>query len=171
MKEYFFEYFFEYSKKYSRVSSSYLVFEQEARPTLPLVVERLYTMDCLLKDFESSPNFAVAEFSEALRENLGADNRFPQFGMRNELNCMANYLNPILRGCHLKLEGGEKFEETKTVLARSFEEWGLAKQLPEEEEKSNEVNQPEVVKKLTPTELLKQQVRRQHLKPAVARMS
>ena len=147
------------------------VFEQEARPTLPLVVERLYTMDCLLKDFESSPNFAVAEFSEALRENLGAENRFPQFGMRNELNCMANYLNPILRGCHLKLEGGKKFEETKTVLARSFEEWDLAKQLPEEEEKSNEVNQPEVVKKLTPTELLKQQVRRQHLKPAVARMS
>ena len=135
------------------------VFEQEARPTLPLVVERLYTMDWLLKEFEHSPNFAVAEFAQALRGNLGADNRFPQFGMRNELNCMANYLNPILRGCHLKLEEG-KFEKTKSLLAKSFEEWGLAKQLPEEEVNVNqEVDQPEVVKRLTPTELLKQQVR------------
>ena len=135
------------------------VFEQEARPTLPLVVERLYTMDWLLKEFEHSPNFAVAEFAQALRENIGADNRFPQFGMRNGLNCMANYLNPILLGCHLKLEGG-KFEETKSLLAKSFEEWGLAKQLPEEEVNVNqEVDQPEVVKRLTPTELLKQQVR------------
>ena len=72
---------------------------------------------------------------------------------------MANYLNPILRGCHLKLEEG-KFEETKSLLAKSFEEWGLAKQLPEEEVNVNqEVDQPEVVKRLTPTELLKQQVR------------
>ena len=42
------------------------VFEQEARPTLPLVVERLYTMDWLLKEFEHSPNFAVAEFAQVL---------------------------------------------------------------------------------------------------------
>ena len=27
-------------------------FEQEAEPTLPLVVERLYTMDCLLKELQ-----------------------------------------------------------------------------------------------------------------------
>ena len=29
-------------------------FEQEAEPTLPLVVERLYTMDCLLKELQET---------------------------------------------------------------------------------------------------------------------
>ena len=37
----------------------------------------------------------------------------------------------------MKLEEG-KFEETKSLLAKSFEEWGLAKQLPEEEVNVNQ---------------------------------
>ena len=135
------------------------IFEQEAVPTLPLVVERLYNMDSLLKELQEGENQQVSSFCDVLRENLSADNRFPNFGMENELNCMANYLNPRLRGCHLRLDRG-KFEETKRGLVLKFSEWGLAKLLVQEEEMDiNEGEQAQVVKKLNPTELLKQQLR------------
>ena len=133
-------------------------FEQEALPTLPLVVERLYTMDSMLKELQESENQQVSSFCEALRENLSAENRFPNFGMDNELNCMANYLNPTLRGCHLKLDSGRKFEDTKRVLEQNFAKWGLAR-LVEEENVEDRGELPQVVKKLNPTELLKQQLR------------
>ena len=87
----------------------------------------------------------VSQFCENLRYNLSADNRFPNFGMENELNCMANNLNPMLRGCHLKLNGGK---------------WGLGKGLAEDQlEHSIQVVEPQEAKKLNPTELLKQQLR------------
>ena len=44
---------------------------------------------------------------------------------------MTNYLNPMLRGCNLKLDRG-KFEETKRGLEEKFAEWGLAKGLGQE---------------------------------------
>ena len=134
------------------------IFEQEAVPTLPLVVERLYNMDSMLKELQETDNQQVSSFCEALRENLSADNRFPNFGMNNELNCMANYLNPMLRGCHLKLDRG-KFEETKRGLELKFGEWGLAKGLAQEEHMEINMEEAQVVKKLNPTELLKQQLR------------
>ena len=120
------------------------VFEQEKVPTLPLVVERLYNMDCLLKELQENEGPQIRDFCEALRENLSSEDRFPNFGMENTLNCMANYLNPTLRGCHLKLDGGErldgKFETTKRHLKVSFEKWSLRKflflQLHEKEPRS-----------------------------------
>ena len=72
------------------------VFEQEKVPTLPLVVERLYNMDCLLKELQENKGPQIRDFCEALRENLSSEDRFPNFGMENTLNCMANYLNPTL---------------------------------------------------------------------------
>lgn len=140
------------------------IFEQEAVPTLPLVVERLYNMDSLLKELQDSDNQQVSSFCEALRENLNAENRFPNFGMDNDLNCFANYLNPMLRGCHLRLDRG-KFEETKRGLEEKFVEWGLEKELVQEEAlviQGSEV--VEEVKKLNPTELLKQQLREKESK-------
>ena len=102
----------------------------------------------------------VSQFCENLRYNLSADNRFPNFGMENEFNCMANYLNPMLRGCHLKLNGGQKFELTKRSLEENFGKWGLGKGLAEDQlENSIQVVEPQEAKKLNPTELLKQQLR------------
>ena len=135
------------------------IFEQEAVPTLPLVVDRLYTMDSHLKELQDNENHQVSSFCEALRENLSAENRFPNFGMENELNCMGNYLNPTLRGCHLKLDRGEKFEETKRCLEENFAKWGLAKGLVEEVQAAQNQGEQPQVKKLNPTELLKQQLR------------
>ena len=140
------------------------VFEQEKVPTLPLVVERLYNMDCLLKELQENEGPQIRDFCEALRENLSSEDRFPNFGMENTLNCMANYLNPTLRGCHLKLDGGErldgKFETTKRQLEVSFEKWGLRKFLSLDQPAANDqAEQLEPPKKLNPTERLKQQLR------------
>ena len=134
-------------------------FEQEAVLTLPLVVERLYTMDSMLKELQENEKQQVSSFCEALRENLSAENSFLNFGMDNNLNCMANYLNPTLRGCHLKMDSGRKFEDTKLELEMNFDKWGLAKGLVEEKNDEHRDELPQVVKKLNPTELLKQQLR------------
>ena len=58
------------------------VFEQELFPTLPPVTERLYNMDCLLKELQENEGPQIRHSCEALRENLGSDDRFSNFGMK-----------------------------------------------------------------------------------------
>ena len=60
----------------------------------------------------------------------------------------------------MKLDGGEKFEKTKRKLEQNFAKWGLAKGLVEEQQADHDQGeQPQVIKKLNPTEQLKQQLR------------
>ena len=136
------------------------VMEQEVVPTLPLVVERLYNMDKELEELEEEgQEEVVIDFCTKIRMNLQADNRFPNFGMENPLNCMANYLNPYLQGCHLRLQGRRKFDETKEMMEEKLKEWKDSTEKEVEVELEENVDEPEEVevKKLTFTERLRKE--------------
>ena len=85
-------------------------FEQEKIPTLPMVVEKFYNMDKemeqFIDDLEHTEEKTAINFATVLREKLQR-----RFGTDRVLNCIANYLNPALKGIHLKLT--KKFEATK----------------------------------------------------------
>ena len=97
------------------------VFEQEAVPTLPLVVERIYDMVEDLKAYceEDSTGDMAREFGEELVKQL--EERFPEYGTNREESCEGNYLNPHLKGIHLK--NLNKFEETKNAMEEKLKEW------------------------------------------------
>ena len=95
------------------------IFEQEKVPTVPHVIERLYNMDQELDEFINKPanlrnNRKAVKFAEVLRQQLLKENRFPDFGMHRPLNCFGNYLNPSLKGIHLKLKN--TLQNTKDLL-------------------------------------------------------
>ena len=137
------------------------IFEQEKVPTIPLVTDRLYTMDQefdeFIKDKENIRNRRKSvRFAEVLRMEL--QKRFPVFGMDNELNCMGNYLNPVTKGIHLKLVN--KFEETKELMEVKVVEWNVVQDDDlEEEDEDEEVREPPA--KLSPTDLLKRKLLQQ----------
>ena len=127
------------------------VFEQEKVPTIPLLVDRLFTMDKELEELgeateESDPK--AAEFVQVLRKEL--ESRFPAFGTTNLPNAIGNYLNPAVKGCHLDLLN--KLEEVKEKMEELLCEWK-----PEQEEMELEREKSEP-KKLTATERLKKQM-------------
>ena len=140
------------------------IFEQEKIPTMPLVTERLYTVDQELKEFvqndQNKRNKKKAVlFARILREKL--NNRFPQFGTDRSLNCMGNLLNPSLKGVHLKLV--DKFEQTKKAMEEKLEEWmGVELVRPIEEESKDDGRSPPA--KLTVTEMLKRRMRQEEEK-------
>ena len=138
------------------------IFEQEKVPTLPLVIDRLFTMDKELEEIIEDPenqDEMVVNFAIAVREQLKKDNSFPDYGTKNELTCMANYLNPTLKGCHLKMKNINKFEGTKTKIEQQQNHWKCDSDLEEVDEDIVDVPEETSVKKLTPTELLKRQLR------------
>ena len=134
------------------------VMEQEKVPTLPLVTQRLYDMDKELESLiEDDDDEVVTEFSVVLQEKM--KKRFPQYGTTNELNSFGNYLNPCCNGVHLKLV--EKFEETKDSLELRLKEWKKdeAEDVIEEQEETA-VEPPQ---KLSPTEMLKKQMKQKEI--------
>ena len=120
------------------------IFEQEKIPTIPLVTERLYTVDQELKEFMQNNNNKrnkrkAVVFARILREKLNS--RFPKFGTDRSLNCMGNLLNPSLKGVHLKLV--DKFEQTKKLMEEKLEEWmGVEMEKPIEEEEQDDGRSP-----------------------------
>ena len=139
------------------------IFEQEKVPTPPLVVERLYNMDKELEEIIYDPalqDHMAVNFAISLRAQLKEENRFLDYDMQNEIYCMANYLNPTLKGCHLRMENDCKFKKIKLKLEEKLEMW--KKTNVEVEEEVVDLDDPEVVvtkNKLSPTELLKQQLK------------
>ena len=136
------------------------IFEAEKSPTLPYVVERLYTMDQEYEEFINNTvnrrekKKAVA-FAKVLREEMSI--RFPQFGTDRKINCFANFLNPSTKGVHLKLVS--KYESTLEELEECLGEWkgdlGRDAMIVDEDEVEE---QP---KKLTATEALKKKMKEQ----------
>ena len=138
------------------------IFEMEKVPTLPLVVERIYTMfkeiEAFTKNHRASQVTRQAlEFSKVLLSKL--KERFPQYGMDRELNCMANYLNPALKGLHLKLFPG-KFDSTKQLLEEKLMEWNMenGEELLSDEEENNQTETEPVLAQISVTEQLRKQM-------------
>ena len=66
----------------------------------------------------------IVMFATVLRDNLAA--RFSEFGTNRLLNCVGNYLNPSLKGCHLKVVN--KLDKTRAVLEEKLVEWDISSQ-------------------------------------------
>ena len=130
------------------------LFEQEKVPTVNIVMDRLYTVDSELDEFinDAENDRMSVNFAVCLRDQL--NERFPKFGGNKELNCMGNYLNPTLKGIHLKET--KLFEETKDLMEEKLGDWkkeGEGLDNPTEEDDS------EPPKKISPTEMLKRKMK------------
>jgi hypothetical protein len=146
----------------SIVKSTTKVMEQEKVPTMPLVTKRLYDMhaemDSLINDDDCEE--ISKEFCEVLKQKF--EERFPEYGTEIWLNSFGNYLNPSCKGIHLKLVN--KFEITKENMENKLKAW---KKEPETEDiQPSSVEMEEVVpaKKLSPLELLKQQIKEKEVR-------
>ena len=86
-------------------SETVRVFEAEKEPTIHHVIERIYTLGELLKQFinkhknDTSYKSSV-KFAKELQASL--NKRFPRNGTDDKLRCMANYLAPQFKGIHLQ---------------------------------------------------------------------
>ena len=81
------------------------VFEAEKEPTIHHVIERIYTLGELLKQFinknkNDNSHKSSVKFAKELQASL--NKRFPENGTDNKLRCMANYLAPQFKGIHLQ---------------------------------------------------------------------
>ena len=122
-------------------------------------------LEDIIYDIENQDEMAVS-FAIASRAQLKEENRFPEFGTRNDLNCMANYLNPTLKGCHLKMKSIKKIDATKVMLEENLKQW--KKEEAVDEMDAEVVDDPEpTTKKLSPTEMLKKQLREEESRPGV----
>ena len=104
-------------------------------PTMPLVTERLFTVDQELAEFISDDTNKRTKrkavmFAIVLREKL--DSIFPEYGTDRLLNRLGNYLNSILKGCHLKVVN--KLETTRSDMEEQLREWNVLQEEGVEEE-------------------------------------
>ena len=86
------------------------IFEQEKVPTINLVCDRIFTvveeLNAFIKDRQNRGSGVM--FARQLKSQI--EFRFPGYGTDRDENCFANYLDPVLKGLHLK--SVNKFEET-----------------------------------------------------------
>jgi hypothetical protein len=135
------------------------IFEQEKVPTMPHVVERMYTVDKELEAFCEEEEEGMEEtddmarqFAISLREKLSEERRFPEFGMNREMSRFGNFLNPALQGLHLRFYN--KLESTKIELEAKLKIWNKDITDMEAEDKEEDEDGPPVAK-MTATELLR----------------
>ena len=141
------------------------IFEQEKVPTVPLVTDRLFTMDKELEDFiqdktNHNTDIKAVEFAEVLREEL--EKRFPEYGTNNLLNAIRNYLNPSLKGIQLKLL--KKMDKTKDEMEEKLSEWKSDTVEDDKADDDSEDETEEPPKKLTPTQMLKKRMQQEEEK-------
>ena len=127
------------------------IFEQEKVPTINLVVDRIFTMveelDTFIKDKNNRGSGVM--FARHLKTQL--EKRFPGYATDRDLNCFANYLDPVIKGLHLKAVN--KFDITINKLESMVDE--ESQSIPEE---NNNVGEDEPLKPLTPREKLKKKI-------------
>ena len=78
--------------------------EAEKEPTMHRVVERIYSMHCIIDEFLTNPdnNKYGLGFARELKRQI--EERFPQKGTKSKWRRMANYLAPQFKGIHLEEE-------------------------------------------------------------------
>ena len=93
------------------VKDTIKAWEAEKEPTMQRVVERLYTMHCVLDDFIENPsnNRHGVGFARELKKQI--EKRFPNKGTDNKFRRMANFLAPQFKGMHVEEEN--KLEAAK----------------------------------------------------------
>ena len=108
------------------------LWEVEKAPTINLVIDRLYTMMENLRKFASTPSNSGSGimFAKELIKQL--EMRFPEYGSRVELNCHANYLDPSLKGLHLKLL--HKLDDIKDKLSNILVQYMEENEIHENQE-------------------------------------
>ena len=96
------------------VRNTVKAWEGEVEPTMHRVIERIYTIHCIIDDFITNPanNMHGIGFARELKQQLEA--RFPKKGTDNKLRRMANYLAPQFRGIHL--DEMNALEDTKNEI-------------------------------------------------------
>ena len=144
--------------------------EGEKEPTMNRVLERLYSMHCLLDEFVADPSNSGIGFARELRRQI--EKRFPEKGSTKPLPCMANYLAPNLKGIHL--EEQEKMESTKDLIEQEWNKMqlrdesilsGVGEQ-PEEEEDEIELSPTSKLrKKMSAERASRSSSRHQQLRP------
>ena len=108
---------------------------------------------------EEDDDDEVTEFCEVLQENIRK--RFPQYGTDRDLNAFGNYLNPCCKGVHLKLV--HKFEQTKFLLEEKLNLWENKETVHDDLAEGAESLSTEPVSKLSPTEMLKKQMKEKEM--------
>ena len=85
--------------------------EAEKEPTMHRVVERIYSMHCIINEFLENRNNSRhgLGFGRELKKQI--EERFPQKGTENKWRRMGNYFAPQFKGIHLEEE--DKFSSTK----------------------------------------------------------
>ena len=132
------------------------VWQYEAIPTINLVIERIYHMEQNLIEFINNKNndkFGIT-FAKELRRNL--DKRFPSHGLHVFERRAANYLDPCLKGIHLRKF--QQFEATKEDLENLYkrtEDDDLAVGAEENVDNNNAATEVVGDKELSPTSKLK----------------
>ena len=137
------------------------IFEQEKMPTMPLVVERMYNMDKELEEFTNDMvNIEMArDFASMLQIQL--QHQFPDYGTDREMSCFGNYLNPSVKGVHLKIS--DKFESTKVKLEEKLEMWKREPEVETDNNNDEPEQDQEPRRKLSPTEQLKMEMKAKEL--------
>ena len=99
------------------VKDTVKAFEAEKEPTMHRVIERLYTMHCIIDEFIVSPenNKYGVGFARELKKQL--EKRFPKNGSENKWRRIANYLAPQHKGMHLIEEDTVK-EDIKSEVTK-----------------------------------------------------
>ena len=133
--------------------------EAEKEPTMHRVVERLYSMHCILDDFIQNPtnNQYGVGFARELKKQI--ENRFPNKGTDNKFRRMANYLAPQFKGMHLELE--DKLDTAKNYIKEEVNKIDMAHIQSPAEIQNPESNQvPEVT--LSPNTKLRMRMKQRN---------
>ena len=95
-------------------------------------------------------------FATVLRDKLAA--RFSEFGTNRLLNCVGNYLNPSLKGCHLKVV--KKLDKPQADMEEKLFEWDILRPEVVEEMDTSEADMNGPPAKLSVTDMLKKRLER-----------
>ena len=139
--------------------------EGEKEPTMNRVIERLYSMHCMLDEFVADPSNSGVGFGRELKRQI--ERRFPEKGTTKPLPCMANYLAPNLKGIHL--EELNKLESTKDLIQQEWDKMQLGDESilsgtgePEEEEVEMELSPTSKLRKKMMAERASRTTNRHH---------
>ena len=136
--------------------------EGEKDSTMHRVIERIYTMHCIIDEFLGDPSNSRhgVGFGRELKRQI--EQRFPQKGTNNKWRRIGNYLAPQFKGIHLEEEN--KFFSTKDEIEVEVEK--LSNLEPVEAEEHVEHLDAEESLPLSPTSKLRQkmQARQQRMR-------